>query len=142
MYNIPYPTVEVKHIWQVYVTSELIIKLFFFFTIHPMIWIFIAVRNKCLNLFEKIHKELKWTKKNRNEVMQPTTSTNDSRPIFPYHVHNQADFDNPFINGRGFIYLRISKISFTCSVFTGVQVSESIKAARKANIWRHAHYCR
>ena len=27
--------------------------------------------------------------------------------------HNQAGFDNPFINGRGFIYLGISKLSFT-----------------------------
>ena len=31
----------------------------------------------------------------------------------PYHVHNQADFDNPFVNGRGFIYLDISMMSFT-----------------------------
>ena len=45
--------------------------------------------------------------------MQSTTSNNDSRPIFPYHVHNLADFDNPFINGSGFIYLGISKMSFT-----------------------------
>ena len=34
--------------------------------------------------------------------MQPTNSNSDSWPTFPYHVHNQADFDNPFINGRGF----------------------------------------
>ena len=33
--------------------------------------------------------------------------------VFPYHVHNQADFDNPFVNGRGFIYLDISMMSFT-----------------------------
>ena len=44
--------------------------------------------------------------------MQPTTSNNDSRPVFPYHVHNQAGFDL-FINGRGFIYLCISKMIFT-----------------------------
>ena len=37
--------------------------------------------------------------------MQPTTSNSD--------FHNQADFDNPFINGRGFIYLGISKMSYT-----------------------------
>ena len=43
--------------------------------------------------------------------MQLTTSNNDSRPIFPYHVHNQTDFGNSFINGRGFIYLGISNIS-------------------------------
>ena len=49
----------------------------------------------------------------RNEVIQPTTSSNDSRPVFPYHVHNQTDFDNRLINGRGFIYLGILKMSFT-----------------------------
>ena len=36
-----------------------------------------------------------------------------SRPVFPYYVHNQADFDNLFKNGKGFIYLGISKMSFT-----------------------------
>ena len=61
----------------------------------------------------KIRNDSKWIKVSRNKVMQPTTSNNDSRPIFPYHVHNQAGFDNPFINGRGFIYLGISKMSFT-----------------------------
>ena len=60
-----------------------------------MIYIFIAVKNGYLNLsavlkFAKTQNEL-------NEAMQPTTSYNDLRPVFPYHVHNQADFDNPFI---------------------------------------------
>ena len=45
--------------------------------------------------------------------MQPTTSKNDSRPGFPYYVHNQADLDNPFINERGFIYFGISKLNLT-----------------------------
>ena len=45
--------------------------------------------------------------------MQLTSSDSDPRPIFLYHVHNQAGFDNPFINGRGFIYLGLSKESFT-----------------------------
>ena len=45
--------------------------------------------------------------------MQAITSDNNSRPVFPYHVHNLADFDNPFINGRGFIYLGMSSISLT-----------------------------
>ena len=44
----------------------------------------------------------------RNRVMKPSYT-----PVFPCHVHNQADFDNPFINGRGFIYLGNSKMSFT-----------------------------
>ena len=50
---------------------------------------------------------------NRNEVMKPTTTNKDSRRIVPYHIYNQAGFGNPFINGRGFIYLGISKMSFT-----------------------------
>ena len=53
----------------------------------------------------------KWTKASQNEVLPPTTS-NNPRPDFPYYVQNQADFDNPFINGRGFIYLDISKMVF------------------------------
>ena len=51
--------------------------------------------------------------KNQKKVMQPTTSNNDSRPAFPYHAHNEADCDKPFINGKGFIYLGISKMIFT-----------------------------
>ena len=88
----------------------------------------------------KIRKDSKWTKTSWDEVMKPTTNNNDSLPIFPYHVYNQADFDNPFINGQSFIYLGISKMSFTFYVFTRVQGSESIKAARKVNIWLHSHY--
>ena len=63
-YCILYPTVEVKHIWQVYMTSELKIKLACVFTILPMIWIFIAVKNRYLNLtavikFRKTQNDLK-----------------------------------------------------------------------------------
>ena len=46
---ITYPAVEVKYSWQVYVTSELKIKLFSFFTVHTMVWIFIVVKNRYLN---------------------------------------------------------------------------------------------
>ena len=46
---IPYPTVEEKHIWQVYETSELKIELFCFYTIGAMAWISIAVKNRYLN---------------------------------------------------------------------------------------------
>ena len=61
---IPYPTVEVKHMWQLYVTSELRIKFFCFFTIRTMVWIFIVVKNRYLNLsavlkFEKTDNEPK-----------------------------------------------------------------------------------
>ena len=56
----------------------------------------------------KTRKDSKGTKMSRNEVMPPAISNNNSQPVFPYHVHNQADFDNPFTNGRAlFIYLFI-----------------------------------
>ena len=58
----------------------------------------------------KIRKDSKWTKTSQNVVMLPTSSNNDSRPVFPFHADNQADFDNPYFNG--FIYLSISKVSF------------------------------
>ena len=57
----------------------------------------------------KIQKDSELTKTSPNEVMQPTTSNNDSRTIFPYLVHKQADFENPFFN---FIYSGVSKMSF------------------------------
>ena len=44
-----YPAVEEKHIWQVYITSELKIELFCFFTIGAMVWILIALKNRYLN---------------------------------------------------------------------------------------------
>ena len=71
--------------------------------------------NRYLNLSEvlKFGKIQNEPKTRRNEVMQPTTSKNDSRPVFPYYVHNQADLDNPFINERGFIYFGISKLNLT-----------------------------
>ena len=47
------------------------------------------------------------------KTLQQLTSSSDLRQILPYHVHNQADFDNPFIIGKGFIYLGTSKMSFT-----------------------------
>ena len=74
---------------------------------------------------------------NRNKPKRSNAThnqQNDSRPVFPYHVHNQANFDNPFINERGFIYFCILKMSFTFEVFTRVQVSVSTKVARNANI--------
>ena len=62
----------------------------------------------------KTRKDSKGTKMSRNEVMPPAISNNNSRPVFPNHVHNQADFDNPLTNGRAlFIYLFIYLFSFT-----------------------------
>ena len=61
----------------------------------------------------KIRSNSKLNKASRNEVMQLTTRSSDSRPNCLYHVCNQGGFDNLFINGRGFIYLGISKMSFT-----------------------------
>ena len=110
---IPYLIVELKHIGHVFITSELKIKLFCFFTKCAMVSIFIAVKNRYLNLSAVLKfADSKWGKPSRNEVMQPTISNNDSWPIFPYHVYNLADFENPFISVRGFIYLGILKKSF------------------------------
>ena len=39
-------------------------------------------------------------------------NNNNSQPLVPYHVYNQADFGNPLFNGRDFIYLGILNISF------------------------------
>ena len=86
----------------------------------------------------KIANDLKWTKTSRNEVAQPTTSKSDSRPIFRYYVHIQAGFGNPFINERGFIYLGFLEKS---STLQGSSRWLSVTAARKANIWLHAHDC-
>ena len=36
----------------------------------------------------------------RNEVMQPTSSNNDSRSIFPYIVQNRAGFDNHLLTEK------------------------------------------
>ena len=98
---------EVKHIWQVYVISELKIKLFCFFTIRTMVWIFITVKNMFQSFgCTKIISGSKWTKTTQNKVMEPTISNNYPRPIVPYHDH--IHFDSPFIYGRGFIYLGFS----------------------------------
>ena len=43
---IPYRTVEEKNIWQVYITRELKVELFCFFTVGSMVWIFTAVKNR------------------------------------------------------------------------------------------------
>ena len=123
-------------------TSELKIKLFFFFIIRGIIRIFIAVKNRYLNLSAVLRFATTQNKPKRVETKpQAASTTNDSRPIFHYYAHNQTDFENLFINGRGFIYLGISKMSFTFSVFRRVQGSVLIKAARKTNIWLYAH-CR
>ena len=64
---VPVQLFQVKHIWQVYVTSELKSKLLSFSTIHVMVWIFIAVKNRYLNFsavlkFAKTQNESKWAK--------------------------------------------------------------------------------
>ena len=81
---VSYPTVEVKHMWQVYVKIELKIKLFCFFIIRAMGWIFIAVRKQIFKSFgcTKIRNDTKYTKTRLSKVMQPKTSSNDSDQFF------------------------------------------------------------
>ena len=44
--------------------------------------------------FTKIRNDSKCNRRSWNELMQPTTSNSHSGSILPYHVHNQAGFDN------------------------------------------------
>ena len=67
--------VIVKRNWQVYVTSELKIKLLCFLTLRSIVWVFISVEKRYLSFScTKIRNNLKRTKTSRNEVMQSTTS--------------------------------------------------------------------
>ena len=77
-----YLKVGVKQIWQVYVASKLKIKLFCFFILSTIVWIFIGVENTFIDCV-KICNNSKRTKTSRNEVMQPTTRNNHSQPIVP-----------------------------------------------------------
>ena len=60
--------------------------------------VFIAVKSKFLNILAA----LKFAKTQNEPKPAKTKKCNPQRPVFPYHVHNKADFDNPFISGRGF----------------------------------------
>ena len=84
---------------------------------------FHGCEKQTLNSFgcSKIRNDSKLTKTCQNELMQPITSNNDSRPIVPYHLHNQAGFENLFINGRVFIYLGILKMSFTLNIYKSLR---------------------
>ena len=64
--------------------------------------------------FTKIRNDSKGTKTSQNVVMEPSINNNnkDSQLVVPYIVHNLAGFGNPFINGRGSVYLGILKMSF------------------------------
>ena len=64
--------------------------------------------------------------------MQPTTSTNHSRPSIPKLY--PGGFGKSVIDGKGFIYLGISKMVLS--------LQELIRAVGKADIWLHAHHFR
>ena len=44
------PNSRGEHVWQVYVTSYLKINLIYFLTARTMVWIFIALKNRYLNI--------------------------------------------------------------------------------------------
>ena len=69
----------------------------------------------------------------RNKVMQLTTSNNALQPIVLYHVQIHVDFDNLFVNGRGFFYPRAFRR--WVQLFKIVQYSVLIRVTRKTNIW-------
>ena len=59
--------------------------------------------------FTTIQNEPKWGEMNQCNPQPATTIRNQ---LFLNHVHNPAGFGKPVINGRGFIYLGISKMVF------------------------------
>ena len=61
----------------------------------------------------KIRNNSKRTKTSRNEVMQPTASNNHLQPNFSKLCQQPERFDQPFINGIGFIYFGILKMILT-----------------------------
>ena len=74
---------------------------------------------------------------NQKEPKQSNATHNQQQQFltnFSLPCPQSGRFSNSFINGRGFIYLSILKLSFTFQVFTRVEGRVSIKAARKANI--------
>ena len=74
----------------------------------PEYWLYIP-ENNIIVLFSYNYLKIEI----KTEVRNSGVTKPSHEPVYPYHVHNQADFDNPFIIGRGFIYLGISKMSFT-----------------------------
>ena len=77
-----YPTVGMKHIWQVYVTSDLKTMLFCFLS--TMAWIFMGMESKCyLSTGLKLATIQNEPKPAGSQVIPPTTSNIHSRPINP-----------------------------------------------------------
>ena len=75
-----------KHIKQVYVTSELKIKLFCFFTYTRQAMNFHSCEKQISKYFgfSKIRKDSKGTKTSRSKVMQTTTTRELGRLILDY----------------------------------------------------------
>ena len=71
--------------------------------------------------FTKICNGSKSSKTSHEEVMQPTTSNKIYHQFFLTMSTIRQVFDNPFFNGRGLIYLGISKMSFIFYMVTRVQ---------------------
>ena len=76
---IQYPIVEVKHIWQVYVTSELKIKLVCFFSVRAIILIFIAEKNRYLNLSTVLSSQR--LKMNQNKSKRSNATRNQQQRL-------------------------------------------------------------
>ena len=120
----------IKHTWQVYVTSELKIYLFCFFTVCTMVWIFIAVKNRHLNI---------------PAALKLLTTQNE-----PNRAKTKPRNQQPASTIRGQLFLNMStsrqvlaipyerKRVYLLAHFGDELGSASIRAARKANIWLHA----
>ena len=89
-----------KQAWQVYVISEPKMKMFVslpYTSWYEFLWVWKKdVYISAVLEFATIQNE-----------------PNNLRPIVSCHVYNQENFGKPVINWRDFIYLGISKMSFT-----------------------------
>ena len=75
-----------------------------------MVWIFIAMKNRYLNLSAVL--KLATNQMNQNEPKRSNANPEPATAIYDLD-HKQAGFDSFFIDGRGFIYLGISRMNFT-----------------------------
>ena len=116
--------------------------MFFYYKRHGMSF-HSSEKQICLNLSAvlKFAKTQNEPKRAEMKKCDPQSATTIQDQFFLTIFTKRLSFAILLLMG-GFYYLGISKMSLTFQVSTRVQVSVSIKTARKANICLHTQYCR
>ena len=96
------------------------------------------MKNRYLNLSAALKFTTNQNKQKRAEAKPQTATIHDQ---FFLTMFRQV-LAIPLLTEEALFTWVFRRLSFTFSVFTRVQGSVSIKAATKANIWLHAHYCK